>query len=163
MKTLYIIRHGKSSWEEAGQTDHDRILLPKGVKRTLKIASFLKSKNIQADLIISSSANRAYETSAIIAGVIDYPLDKIDKQTSFYDAEESTILDHLFGIDNAIDSVMIFGHNPTFTNLANMFLNETVEFLPTTAVVSINFKTKKWEDIMLAKREKNFIITPKML
>ena len=163
MKTLYIIRHGKSSWEEAGQTDHDRILLPKGVKRTFKIASFLKSRNIQADLIISSSANRAYETSAIIAGVIDYPFDKIDKQTSFYDAEESTILDHLFGIDNTIDSVMIFGHNPSFTNLTNIFLGDIIDWMPTSAVVSITFETQKWEDIMLAKMEKNFLITPKML
>jgi phosphohistidine phosphatase len=163
MKTLYIIRHGKSSWEEARQRDHDRILLPKGVKRTLKIGNFLKSRNIQADLIISSSANRAYETAAIIAGVIDYPLNKIDKQASFYNAEDSTILDHLFSIDNEINSVMIFGHNPTFTNLANIFLGDIIDWMPTTAVLSINFATHKWEDLMLADKKKNFLVTPKML
>lgn len=163
MKTLYIIRHGKSSWDVAGTSDHDRILLPKGVKRTMKVAAFLKGRNIKPDQIVSSSANRAYETAAIVAGVLDYPLNKIDKQASFYDAEDSTILDHLFGIDNTIDSVMIFGHNPSFTNLANIFLGDIIEWMPTSAVVSINFDTQKWEDIMLAERETNFVITPKML
>ncbi len=163
MKTLYIIRHGKSSWEQAGQSDHDRILLPKGVKRTLKIANFLKERNVSPDLIISSSANRAYETAAIVAGIIDYPLDKIAKESSFYEAEVSSILDHLYGLDNTVDSLMIFGHNPTFTNLANLFLGDIIDWMPTTAVVSINFDTQKWEDIMLVKKEKNFLITPKML
>ncbi len=163
MKTLYIIRHGKSSWEEAGKTDHDRILLPKGVKRTLKVAAFLKGKNIKPDKIVSSTANRAYETAAIVAGIIDYPLEKVSVETSFYDAEESTILDYLFGIDNEVNSLMIFGHNPTFTNLANLFLGDIIDWMPTTAVLSINFDTSKWENIMLAKKEKNFLITPKML
>lgn len=163
MKTLYIIRHGKSAWDVAGTSDHDRILLPKGVKRTMKVAAFLKGRNIKPDQIVSSSANRAYETAAIVAGHLGFPMNDIVKESSFFDAEESTILDFLYGVDNSVNSLMIFGHNPTFTNLANLFLGDIIEWMPTTAVVSINFDTSKWEDIMLAEKEKNFLITPKML
>jgi len=163
MKTLYIVRHGKSSWENPVEADHERILLPKGVKRTLLIASFLKEKKIKPDLIVSSSANRAYETAAIIAGHLDYPLGDIIRESSFYEAEDSTILDYLFGVENDLNSIMIVGHNPSFTYLANLFLENPMDYLPTSGLVSINFDTSKWEDILLAKRETNFVIYPKML
>ena len=71
MKTLYIIRHGKSSWE-FNVPDDERPLIKKGIKRTHKIADFLVEKETKADLLISSHANRALSTAKIIAGVLDY-------------------------------------------------------------------------------------------
>lgn len=163
MKTLYIVRHAKSSWDYPQLKDHDRPLLPKGRKRTLKIADFLKNNDVEVDLMLSSTAVRAYETSRIIAEKINYPEENIVKEKGLYHSDPSGILDYLFGIDNKHGSVMIFGHNPTFTFLANKFLQEPVDWMPTSAVVSIVFDTDKWEDIMLSERKMNFVVFPKML
>lgn len=163
MKTLYIVRHAKSSWDHPNLQDHDRPLLKKGEKRTLKIAKFLKEKKIKPNLIISSTAVRAYETAVIIAEQLNYPVKDIVKESIFYHADKSILLDYLFGLDDSINSVMVFGHNPGFTNFANIFLNETIDNLPTSAVVCIKFVTQNWKKIMLVKRKTNFVIYPKML
>ncbi len=163
MKKLYIVRHAKSSWEDPELRDHDRPLLPKGIKKTGKIAGFLKKKNIKPDLMISSTAVRAYETAKIIAKELAYPLDEILKEPSFYHSDAANIQSCLYGLDNAINSVMIFGHNPTFTTLANEFLPEPIEWLPTSAVVGVKIDTDKWEEMMFNDLETEFIVSPKML
>jgi phosphohistidine phosphatase SixA len=58
---------------------------------------------------------------------------------------------------------MIVGHNPTFTNFANHFLEEKIDWLPTSAVVSISFDTPHWVNIPLAKKTTNFVAIPKEL
>ena len=163
MKTLYIIRHGKSFWDDPSLSDHDRPLMQKGIKRTLKIASFFNQKNIKPDLMISSSAKRALNTAQIIAEVIDYPLSDILVEKSFYHTDRELLTDYLYGLENNINSVMVFGHNPTFTSFANQFLDNPIDWLPTTGTVSVSFKTDKWENIMLAKRTTDFVMYPKML
>lgn len=163
MKTLYIVRHGKSSWEEAGLEDHDRPLRKKGEKRTIKIANFLKAKKIKPDLMVTSSAIRAYQTAVIIAEHLNYPVNDILSESALYHADNSDLLHYVMGLDNKINSVMLFGHNLTVTNLANKFLSEKVEWLPTSAIVSISFQTQHWEDCSISKKSTNFVITPKML
>jgi len=163
MKTLYIIRHAKSSWENPGLADDERPLIQKGVKRTLKIARYLKDKHIKADLLISSHAIRAHDTAKIIAGFIGISEDKIVISSKLYHGSADHIYNELFGLPDSIDSVMIFGHNPTFTSFANHFLDEKIDWLPTSAVVSISFDTSRWDNIPLAGKTINFVVYPKSL
>lgn len=163
MKTLYIVRHGESSMGGPELKDQDRTLLQTGKQQTVKIAKFLESRSVKPDIIISSTATRAYETSKIIADFVNYSIEDITKDKSIYNSDVPEVLELLYGLDNSTQSAMIFGHNPTFTFLANKFLHDPIEFLPPTGVVSLNFDTQKWEDIMLAERETNFVIYPKML
>lgn len=163
MKTLYIVRHAKSSWDHPGLGDDERPLLQKGVKRTLKIARFLKEKNVLPDLLIASFAVRAHETARIIANFIGYPEDKILVTTKLYHASADGIYDELFSLSDASKSVMLFGHNPTFTSFANHFLDDKIAWLPTSGVVSITFETDKWTDISLAHHKINFVVAPKDL
>ena len=74
MKTLYLVRHAKSSWEEPGVSDADRPLIPKGLKKTQLIVDFLLKRETKIDLMISSPAVRAYETAKLVAAGLDYPL-----------------------------------------------------------------------------------------
>ena len=74
MKTLYILRHGKSSWEQPEENDFNRPLLPKGQRRTQRISVHIKEHNLPVDLIISSPAVRAFETAKIVAQEIDCEL-----------------------------------------------------------------------------------------
>jgi len=163
MKTIYIIRHGKSSWDNPELKDHDRILLNQGIRRTEKVARFLASKNIKPDLIISSSAVRALETAKIIAGHLNFPEHNIRTDSNIYYQGTDYLMELLYGLSNDINSVMLFGHNPTFTYFANKFLDKRIDGLPTTGTVSVSFNTDTWEDINLADKNTNFVIAPKML
>ena len=162
-KTVYIVRHAKSSWDDFELSDHDRPLLPIGVKKTKKIVSFLVSKNVVPDLFISSSAVRAYETAKLIAEGIGYDPDKIVKSNAIYHAGVDEIYDELFSVDNNVDSVMLFGHNPTLTYFANIFVKDEIDNLPTSGVVSVEFKTNSWETIANAKFKVSFVVFPRML
>ncbi len=163
MKSLFIVRHAKSSWEFSELSDEERPLLEKGRKRTKKIVKFLTGHDTHLDLILSSHAVRAYETARIIAHGLGYPDNKIELRNGIYHADTDELLDQLFGIDDQFKSVMIVGHNPGFTRFANYFLNGEIDWLPTSGVVRIDFDTDKWHEIMDAAYSTGFIVFPGML
>ena len=163
MKTLYLVRHAKASWEEPGVSDADRPLIPKGLKKTKLVVDFLVKRGTSIDLIISSPAVRAYETAKIVASGLNYPQNRIRTDRKIYDGYYDRILDIIYGTSNEIDTLMIFGHNPTITNLANLFLHPGIESMPTSCVVCLSFGTDRWEEIPSAEAIAEFVITPKML
>lgn len=163
VKTVYIVRHAKSSWGNFNLSDHDRPLLPIGIKKTKKVIKFLRSKKVLPELFISSSAIRAFETATLIAKGIGYGTDVIIKTKNLYHAGVDEIYDELFSIDNYINSVMIFGHNPTLTYFVNNFASPEIDNLPTSGVFSIAFKANSWESIANAKFKINFVVFPRML
>jgi phosphohistidine phosphatase len=163
MKTLYLVRHAKSSWEEPGVPDSDRPLIPKGIKKTKMIVDFLLKRNTSIDLMISSPAVRAYETAKIMAAGLNYPVNKIKIDRKIYDGYYDRILDIIYGTSNEVGSLMIFGHNPTITNLSNLFLHPGIEDMATSCVVCLSFNTDKWEEIPSQEAIQEFIVFPKML
>lgn len=162
MKTLYIVRHAKSSWEY-NLPDDERPLIQKGIKRTIKVAGFLLDKNIKVDLLISSYAVRALETARIFASVLAYPEDMISISQQLYHGSTDQLYEELFKLPDSIESVMMFGHNPTFTSFANHFLVNKIDWMQTSGVVAISFKTEKWTEITSAKQKTQFVIFPKDL
>lgn len=163
MKTLYIVRHAKSSWEFTGLGDHERPLLDKGKQRTKLIAEYLKKNNVSPDLLISSHATRAYDTAVLIAKAIGYPTESIQINKMLYHANDEDIFDEICEVPDTVQSLMIVGHNPTFTDFANQFLDSKIEWLPTSGVVSVSFNTENWGKIKETKSSLNFVIFPKML
>jgi len=163
MKTLYIVRHAKASWDFPELPDIERPIIEKGIYNTKKIVIELNKRKVVVDLIISSHAKRALETAKIIATGIYYPIEKIETSKGIYEVDMYNILDIISEVDDDIKSLMIFGHNPTFTHIANYFLPEEIEILPTSSVVSIEFEMNKWTDIKQAKHKINFTLFPKML
>lgn len=163
MKTLYIVRHAKSSWEEPGLADHDRPLVAAGVKKTNLIVDHLKNKNVMPELMISSSACRAKDTAYIIADAIGYPKDQIIVDRKLYHASPDSLFNELYALSDKINSVMIFGHNPTLTYFVNEFLDPPIVNLPTSGVVAIEFAASKWTEIGAAKYRNRFTVFPKML
>ncbi len=163
MKTLYLVRHAKASWEEPGVSDADRPLIPKGVKRTKLVVDFLLKRGTSIDLIVSSPAVRALETAKIVAAGLNYPLNKIKTDRKIYDGYYDRILDIIYGTPNDLDSLMIFGHNPTITNLANLFLHPGIEAMPTSCIVCLSFNADKWEEIPSNEAIQEFVIFPKIL
>lgn len=163
MKTILLVRHGKSSWEETGLTDDKRPLLPKGVKRTNKVVKYLKSINLQPDLIVSSHAKRAFDTAIIFAEAFNIPEADIVVEELLYHAHPERIFNVIYSLPDDAKTVLLFGHNPGFTDAAEEIADRSIDWLPTSGVVSVSFDCDKWTDIPLAGRTTNFIIKPKEL
>ena len=163
MKSLYFCRHAKSSWETGGMPDDQRPLLPKGEMKARLTGGFLKEHGVRPGLMISSQAVRAFETAKITAGILGYPVNKIMKDRRIYDGPYNRVLDLIFGTPDDVDSLMIFGHNPLITQLANLFLTSGIDIMPTSAVICITFQTDKWEKLPSVAAVREFYVYPKML
>ncbi len=163
MKTIYIIRHAKSSWDTPNLMDHQRPIIEKGIKRTLLIGDYLAKNSIKTGLMISSDAVRAFETSKLIAEAIGYPIEKIKTDHRIYLEGARHLFDVLNDIPQKVDSVMIVGHNPTLTDFVNDFIDDSIDWLPTSGMVSISFETDDWKEIAGAGSTLNFAVYPKQL
>ncbi len=163
MKTLYIVRHAKSSWDHPELADHERPILTKGENRTKLISDYLVEKNHTVDLIISSHAIRARQTASIIADALNYPEKNIQISPNIYHGGIDNLSNQLYELPDTINSVMLFGHNPTFTSFANYFLHKKIDWLPTSAIVCIEFDTDRWENFINAQKKVKFVITPRLL
>jgi phosphohistidine phosphatase len=161
MKTLYLIRHAKSSWDFPQLVDDERPLTEKGIKRTKKLGDYLVNNEILPEIFISSHANRAFHTAQIIAKKIGFPEKNIIIERSIYSAGIDNIFSVIFGITDNYNSVMLFGHNPAFTNLANYFFENKIDNLPTSGYVCIEFDTENWNEITNSKIIKTTVIFPK--
>ncbi len=163
MKTIYIARHAKSSWEDISASDHDRDLLEIGIQRTLKVAEFLKKSGVIPEIIISSSAKRALKTARLIAENIGYPIENIKISPSLYDCDEEDIFSELYALPDDIQTAMVVGHNPAFTDFCNYLLKrkEQIDNLPTSGVVAFSVKTKHWNDVPDTKTKLLFKAFPR--
>ncbi len=146
-----------------GIDDFHRPLLDKGIEKTKKVIKYLNHLQINVDKIISSPAVRALETAKLIAAGIDFPKEKILIEPRIYEGSVDRIVDLIYATEDTFDSLMIFGHNPAITYLANLFLNPGVEFIPTMGIACVSFDTDKWSEIPLAETKNEFILFPKSL
>jgi len=150
MKTLFLIRHAKSSWDDPSLADHERPLNDRGKRDAPKMGERLAGRGVTADLILSSSAARALTTAQIIAEKIGYDPRGIVADRRIYGAQVSTLLYLIQELDNAHERVMLFGHNPELTELAHRFSSDIVD-LPTCAVVELTFDAGRWADVVARK------------
>lgn len=164
MKTLYILRHAKSSWASVEQlSDHERPLLEEGKKRTRKIINYLLTNQIKPDLILCSTAKRASETAGYIANALAINNAQIRLIPSLYNAGIDQIFNQFIDLDESVGSLMIVGHNPSLTNFVNHWLEPQIDWLPTSGLVGIDFDTTQWEEIAKANAKVKFVVFPKLL
>lgn len=163
MKTLFIVRHAKSSWDFPELPDVERPLIEKGINNTKKIVNELNEKRVTVEMIVSSHAKRALETARLIATGICFPMEKIEVSNNIYQVDRDEIFNIIFSQKDELNSLMIVGHNPTLTQFANLFLEEKIDLLPTSGIISFSFETGKWIEVIKAKCKTNFILFPKML
>jgi len=146
MKTIYLVRHAKSSWKNPRLSDFDRPLNKRGKNDAPRIGKLLSKKQIKPDLIISSPAKRAKKTALEIVEKIGYPVKKIVFEDEIYEASERTLLSILKKLDDRLESVMIFAHNPGLTQLNNFISNQYIDNIPTCGVVALE-SDKSWKEI----------------
>ena len=161
MKTLYLVRHAKSSWNHPELTDIKRPLNKRGKRDAPFMGNLLAKGKIKVDQIISSPAIRAYSTAKIFASAIGYPLENINLDKNIYEADSYDLLQIIHGLDNKIDFVMLFGHNPGLTELYNKLSNKPIGNLPTCAATAIEFDIKYWEEVETFTGKLKFFEYPK--
>lgn len=150
MKTLYLIRHAKASWDDPTGTDFERPLTEVGRNHAHVMGKKLKGQGVKPDLIISSSAVRALNTAEIIAEALQYPLDKIDINEKIYNAGVEELLDIIKKIPSANKTVFFFGHNPGLTWLLHYICEGAKMNIPTCGIVAISFQIKTWDQLLEA-------------
>lgn len=146
MKTLYLVRHAKSSKDDPSLADRDRPLADSGRKDAPKMGKRLAKRGVKPDLLVSSPALRALTTAQLIAGEIGYELKNIVVDDRLYESSPDGLLSVVRALDKKIDGVMLFGHNPEFTELAHR-LSSDIAAMPTCAIAEFRFDTKKWSDV----------------
>jgi len=159
-KVLQVVRHAKSSWDNAGIADIDRTLKARGIQNAYEISRKLKLNNRIPDRIISSPAIRALHTAVIFARVFDFPLKSLQINNMLYESSEEIMIEYIKNIPEDCQSVMLFGHNPDVTDLVNHFVKITVDNIPTSGVVSLTFKCQTWNQISRDNLDSELLFYP---
>jgi len=146
MKTIILVRHGKSSWEYS-VGDKDRPLLQRGITDGFLVADRFNEQEIPIDAAFTSPANRALHTSMIFVRQLYFPLNKFRVVNELYDFSGEYVLQFVKGIDNDLDTVIIFGHNHAFTHIANSLGNSYIENVPTSGLVHLEFDVEDWASV----------------
>ena len=161
MKTLYLLRHAKSSWSFDELSDQERPLNDRGRDDAPLMGQALAKRRICPDIIVSSPAVRAMSTAVLVAREMKFPHDKIVVEPGIYGAEADDLLSIIKGLADAAGSVLLVGHNPTITEVANALSPSPLNEMPTAAVVCLRFSCDHWEEVSKANAEFYFYDYPR--
>lgn len=159
MKTLYLIRHAKSSWA-FDLPDHDRPLGKRGRKDVIKIGSHLCKHQPKPEILITSTASRAFYTALHICDQLRIDEGQIRLDKRLFHAGSHEILS-VIKSSPSCDRLAIFGHNPGFTSAANALAQANFDNIPTCGVVGINFNVKSWKEVEFGDGQIAFHYFPK--
>jgi len=153
MRTLYLVRHAKSSWKDFSLDDFDRPLNKRGKRDAPFMAQKLKEMGEKPDIIISSPAKRARKTAKHFSQTLDVPLVLDERLYEAHTSDFETVSKEAFETCN---SVMLVSHNPGLTMFNDAISNKPIFNIPTTGIVSIALKS-----IDPLKGKQRFFLYPK--
>ncbi len=148
MKRLYLARHAKSFWECVWLSDFERPLSERGKRDAPKMGQVFRQKGWIPQLIVSSPATRAYTTARIFSEQVGCQPSEIRLIEEIYDALTRDLLKVIGSIEESVQSLMLFGHNPAMTSVANKLTNAGIENLPTCGIVVVDFEVDSWEKVI---------------
>lgn len=142
MKTLLLMRHAKSSWDNDSLNDYDRPLNERGKRDAPRMGEFILDKKLVPDLIISSSAKRAQETTNKIAQGCAYT-GEIKTTEGLYGVSAENCINIIKSTDNKHNSLLIVGHNPATEEILAQ-LTDRHERIPTATIIHLEIAIKEW-------------------
>lgn len=162
MKTLYLVRHAKSSWSLPELPDIDRPLNERGYHDAHLIGKKLHQQIKTPELMISSPAVRALTTALIFSRALGYPEENILIRSGLYETGLEDYFKVIAAVPESVGSLMLYAHNYTISEMAPRLLGAPFDEMSTCAVLSIDFAVDKWEDIAIAPGTQGFYIFPKL-
>ncbi|HRI02331.1 MAG TPA: histidine phosphatase family protein [Pyrinomonadaceae bacterium] len=145
MKTLYLLRHAKSSWDDPAQTDFERPLNGRGLKAAPFMGELMAKKGFEPSVIVSSTAIRAKTTAELVKNAGSFSAEIIFEK-SIYEASPNALRQVVYETDNAHASALLVGHNPGIEGFIH-YLTGQLEPMPTAALAVIEMNIKKWREI----------------
>jgi phosphohistidine phosphatase len=154
-RTVYLLRHAKSSWADSALADIERPLAPRGRKAAKKIARYLRDHDVRPELVLCSPAARARETLAAIG--------EGEIRPELYGASAAELLGVIRGLPDDASSVLLVGHNPGMEDLAAAFAPLPGERFPTGALATFAFDCAHWADVAPGGAELVDYVVPREL
>src|SRR4051794_35982425 len=169
-KTLYLLRHAKSSWDDANVSDHDRPLSARGARAARRIAGHFRRAHIRPDLVLCSSAVRTQETLGALAPVLDDG-PKVHVEAELYGASEYELLARARRVPEAVNAVLIIGHNPGIEDLATYLDDGTNpdvsarfrEKFPSGGLVTLVCRSDRWRELTGGSSRAASFVVPREL
>jgi phosphohistidine phosphatase len=145
MKTLYLLRHAKSSWDDRSLKDFERPLNERGLKAAPKIGAYLRKEKIRPEMIVSSPALRAKQTTTLACESA-----RLTSLVSFderiYEASARQLFEIVADFPDRISMAMMIGHNPGFEELLAVLTGQS-RSMATATLVCIGLDVEKWSDV----------------
>jgi phosphohistidine phosphatase len=161
MKTLLLIRHAKSSWNDAGIDDFDRSLNERGKKNAPEMARRLIKNKTEIDLFVSSPAKRAKTTAQLFMREFSKNEKDILLIPELYHADEPVFYSVISRLEDEYQNVAVFSHNPGITAFANSLTEVRLDNMPTCSIFGIRIHAGAWKEFKNAKKEFLFFDYPK--
>jgi len=150
MKTVILIRHAKSSWNEPGRTDFERSLNHQGLRDAplmgARLAARLHADHLKLDAFLCSSARRAVQTAMLLTNELGFPAHDISWRDELYLASPATMLHAICSMPDNIATVALLAHNPGITELAEILSGQYFGNIPTCGMVKLGFSVTRWAD-----------------
>jgi len=144
MKTLLVIRHAKSSWDDAAMNDFDRPLNDRGRKDAPVMAKRLIKAHVKIDLFASSTAKRALSTAELFIREFGRTEKEILRFPELYHAQIHDFRDVIANLDDRYESAALFSHNPGITAFANTLTSIRLDNMPTCSIFAVSSQTTTW-------------------
>ncbi|MBI4617050.1 MAG: histidine phosphatase family protein [Planctomycetes bacterium] len=161
MKTLLVLRHGKSSWQDPFLADPDRPLKKRGKRAAKKMGEEIRRRALLPELVLSSKAKRARQTAKRAAEAMGYE-GEVLREKDLYFTSAKKHLDVIAGLDDRHSRVLLVGHNPDLEDLVEKLTGESPA-LPTAALAAIELAIDAWKDVAPGKGTLSFLVKPKEL
>jgi len=145
VRTVLLMRHGKSAWDEEGIEDHDRSLAKRGKREAAHMGQILRARDLLPDVILSSAAKRARSTARRVVKASEYSGEVIYDERLYFQGLEP-YLERLSDLPDEAQSALLIGHNPLLEELVLLLSNEAVR-LPTAAVACIDLSITSWASL----------------
>ena len=159
MKTLFILRHAKSSWDNPDWSDFARPLNHRGLDTAPLMGAVMKENDFDPEIIVSSPALRAKQTADLVKKSAGFRA-KVIYDERIYEASALRLLEVVSDIEDYYDSAMIVGHNPGFENLVRI-LTGKIEAMPTAALAVVDLEINYWKEITAETGSLRKIFRPK--
>lgn len=152
-KILIVMRHAKTETQQPGQKDYDRNLLERGRNDATRMAEHLSSAGFKPDLILTSSANRTEQTTAIVKKTNQWEHIRTVPLQKLYHAGAGTIEDTLLSVEDHTAAVMIVGHNPGISEFTyHCAPRSIISEMPTSALAVFSFEADNWQEFSRAHK-----------
>jgi phosphohistidine phosphatase len=161
MKSLYLLRHAKSSWKEPGLQDFDRPLNNRGREAAPLVGKFIQKSNLRIDLLLSSPATRARQTAALVKEAAGLSAELLYDER-IYEADAARLLDVVKQAADSADALMLVGHNPGMEELLELLTGEG-QPMPTAALACVSLDVEKWSKVRAGAGHLEWLVRPKEL